>query len=321
MDDARLVERERSSQLLGYRDIARSGRGVDLEPGLFASVVPATPSASIPNSVLYERPESVVERWDDLCELYAAAGVRAWTVWVRPGDDGLAAELLARRHTLDGSPGLMAAELDEFDLAPQLELELDHSLSWPAMAEINDAAYGLPPGTLGAALVRMPPRRSTAAARGSSGRSARGVSGLARQRRRGLHGADGCHASACARAGPGRGADPRGAAPRPRRGLHDGEPRGVRPGRAALCPPRVPVARTAADARTPRACAVVRAVCGTRPAGVQRRCRARRTRRYGGRPRCRNPAARCARSSASTTSAPVRRRRWPAPSRGATSWS
>ncbi len=83
----------------------------------------------------------------------------------------------------------------------------------------------------------------------------------------------------------------------------------------------------AADGAGPRSrltgglCAPPGALCTGGPAGVQRRCRARRTRRYGGRPRCRNPAARCARSSASTTSAPVRRRRWPAPSRGATSWS
>lgn len=159
MNDAQLLERERRSQMAGYRAIARavpSSRGVDVAPGLFASVVPATPHASIPNSVLYTDPAAVIEHHEALAALYAQAGVHAWTVWVRPGDDELERTLGERGHALDGSPAVMAAELAGLDLAPRTELELAERADWTALAALNDRAFGRPVGAMGAALGRAP---------------------------------------------------------------------------------------------------------------------------------------------------------------------
>ncbi len=159
MDDRDLAERERRSQLAGYRAIAAGARGsraVDVAPGLFASVVPATPQASIPNSVLYADPELVVRHHARLAALYAAAGVLAWTVWVRPGDAELEAALLERGHAFDGSPALMAAPYAELDLEPRGALDLDPAPEWAVMGEINDRAFGRPIGALGAALGAAP---------------------------------------------------------------------------------------------------------------------------------------------------------------------
>lgn len=161
MDDAELIARERRSQLECYRgSFCRFGagaRGVELEPGLFASVVPATPNASITNSVLYEDPGRVIARHDELLELYAGAGCQAWTVWVRPEDDDLAAELVALGHRVDAEPALMGARIADLDLAPRLQLDLDAEPDWADLGPINEAAYGTPPGAFTAAFTRTAP--------------------------------------------------------------------------------------------------------------------------------------------------------------------
>lgn len=149
MDAAGLIERQRRSQLEAYRSTyARLGpgsRGVDLG-GVFASVVPATPYASVTNSVLYEDPARVLERHDDLLDLYAQAGCHAWTVWVRPEDDALAEALVERGHGRDAEPALMGAVIADLDLAPRIALDLDPDADFSAFGSINEAAYGVPPG-------------------------------------------------------------------------------------------------------------------------------------------------------------------------------
>jgi len=160
VDAAVLIAREQRSQLECYRSsFSRFGtgaRGVVLEEGLFACVVPATPHRSILNSVLYTDPERVLAHHEHLLALYGDAGCTAWAVWVRPGDDALVEELLARGHHLDAEPTLMAAVLDELDLNPRVALELDPDPRWPDLGPINEAAYDLAAGTFAGALGRVP---------------------------------------------------------------------------------------------------------------------------------------------------------------------
>ena len=82
-----------------------------------AAIVPATPQRSLPNSVVYERPEAVLEHYDEIARAYADAGVGAFTVWVEPEDEALLVPELERRgHVRDGEPMLQAAVLDDLDL-------------------------------------------------------------------------------------------------------------------------------------------------------------------------------------------------------------
>ncbi len=144
MDDRALAERHRSSQRAYYRALVGSpgSRVVDLG-GVQASVTPAAPERSVPNAVVYERPGEVLERHGELVELYRAAGVRAWTVWVRPDDDALAAGLARCGHLHDGRPPVMGAELSALDLGPRRELVVDPAPSWATVGRLNDLAYGL----------------------------------------------------------------------------------------------------------------------------------------------------------------------------------
>lgn len=155
IDDSELLERERRSQAAYYRLLVGGDPGsfvADLDGGVQATVVPVSPERSLPNSVVYEDPAAVIAAHDDLVALYASAGVRAWTVWVRPGDDDLFDELERRGHKLDGTPAIMGAELAALDLEPRASLDLDPDGSWGVAGLINDQAYGLPRGSLTAFL-------------------------------------------------------------------------------------------------------------------------------------------------------------------------
>lgn len=151
MSDVELLERQRASQAAyyrllgtGHRDsfVARPAEGVQ------ATVAPVSPDRSLPNAVVYKDPQAVLAVHGDLAALYADAGVRAWTIWVRPGDDRLVAELEARGHVIDGTPAIMGAPIDELDLEPCVTLDLDPAPTWRVVGELNDAAYGLTPGSL-----------------------------------------------------------------------------------------------------------------------------------------------------------------------------
>jgi GNAT superfamily N-acetyltransferase len=111
--------------------------------GVIAGVTPSVPDRSLPNAVLYEDPAAVIAALPDLTALYADAGVRAWTVWVQPGDDELAAALADAGHAHDGQPMRMAAVLDELDLAARNDLEIRQVDDWGLFGAINDRAYGI----------------------------------------------------------------------------------------------------------------------------------------------------------------------------------
>lgn len=115
-----------------------------LEPhgSVVAAVTPAAPERSLPNSIAYADPADVLPALDELERAYRAEGIRAWTVWVRPGDEALAAQLEAAGHALDGNPALMGAPIDELALS-ECPLEVVPVTDWRVVGELNDAAYGI----------------------------------------------------------------------------------------------------------------------------------------------------------------------------------
>ena len=108
--------------------------------GVVASVVPESPDRSLFNAVTYEDPRPVALLLPHLADVYERAGVRAWTVWVLPGDDALAAELATAGHVLDGTPEAMGAPLDALDLDGP---DVAEALSWDDLVATNAAAYGV----------------------------------------------------------------------------------------------------------------------------------------------------------------------------------
>jgi ribosomal protein S18 acetylase RimI-like enzyme len=108
--------------------------------GVIASVVPASPDRSLFNAVTYIDRRPVALLLPHLADVYERAGVRAWTVWVMPGDEALAAELASAGHVLDGTPEAMGARLDELDLDGP---DVSEPPSWEGLVATNAAAYGV----------------------------------------------------------------------------------------------------------------------------------------------------------------------------------
>jgi GNAT superfamily N-acetyltransferase len=120
-----------------------------------AAIVPASPERSLPNSVVYQRPEAVLEHYDEIAHAYADAGVRAFTVWVEPDDEALLVpELESRGHVRDAEPVLQAAELSDLDLSwlAGEPLDLHPHPTFAELGRMNDRAWGLPPGSLAGAV-------------------------------------------------------------------------------------------------------------------------------------------------------------------------
>jgi predicted N-acetyltransferase YhbS len=144
VDDAGLRARQHRGHLEFYDRFAERIE----RPGgtVVAAVTRATPDRSLPNAVLYEDQQDVLEHYDALAALYAGAGVRAWTVWVRPGDEPLAEALGAAGHAHDGQPMLMGAALAEIDHAGAGAIAAEPCDDWAVVGAINDRAYGLAGG-------------------------------------------------------------------------------------------------------------------------------------------------------------------------------
>ncbi len=158
MDDATLIERRRTSQMAFYRALGSAAPGSfwrAVRPGVQATVVPRCPERSLPNAVTYTDPAALLDAHEEIAELYAAAGVCAWTVWVVPGDEELVAGLEARGHTLDGNPAIMVARMDELDLSQSASLDLEPAVDWAVLGDLNDRAYGLHSATFGPTLEGM----------------------------------------------------------------------------------------------------------------------------------------------------------------------
>jgi GNAT superfamily N-acetyltransferase len=107
-----------------------------------ASRVPSAPERSLFNAVTYADVAAVDDALlDRLADEYAGAGVRAWTVWVLPGDDELAGLLEERGHRLDGTPEGMGAMLEDLDLDGPVA---GGPGTWEEIVDVNAAAYGVP---------------------------------------------------------------------------------------------------------------------------------------------------------------------------------
>jgi GNAT superfamily N-acetyltransferase len=130
-------------------------------PGVIAAVQPATPDRSLFNAVALEpgATASALEAvYDQVRRTYAAAGVRAFTVWVEPGDATTAAVLASLGHHLDSSPAAMAGMLAEVATPLVGDLDWRESRDGQLVGRINDAAYGFPPPAFGEVLAELPDR-------------------------------------------------------------------------------------------------------------------------------------------------------------------
>ena len=85
---------------------------------------------------------------DEIERFYAE--IPKWGIWLDPEQDP--APVIARGLVLDSTPVLMAAEIGavEREADPRVE-----ATTMDVVGAVNDAAYGIPPGTIGNALARL----------------------------------------------------------------------------------------------------------------------------------------------------------------------
>jgi GNAT superfamily N-acetyltransferase len=133
---------------------APTSRCVELD-GVLASIVPETPERSLFNSVVYDRAEALYRAHADLDRRYQTAGVRAWTVWLMPGETAVAAFLEQHGHKFDGAPIAMALELGGGPLPVEPDLDWSETKNLGTVATINEEAYGMTGSSFRAALRKM----------------------------------------------------------------------------------------------------------------------------------------------------------------------
>lgn len=158
MDDHQLYERVHRlliEEACLFATCSRRGRLLRW-PGVVASLLTDTPERSLFNWVVYEHLDALLERYDDLARCYDEAGVRAWTVWVPPGDAAAAQALNTRGHRLDSEPLAMAADLTSLRLPAAEDLDWCETRDAALVARINDAAYGFPPPAFAAVMAAWP---------------------------------------------------------------------------------------------------------------------------------------------------------------------
>lgn len=122
------------------------GSRLERRDGVVACVSPAIPERSLFNSVAYERPQDLERIVDGLTDLYAEAGIDAWTVWVPEADERSARLLASRGHVLDARPRQMRLDLGALAGATELAGPIE-AAEWQDLCAVNDNAYGLPAGT------------------------------------------------------------------------------------------------------------------------------------------------------------------------------
>lgn len=124
-----------------------SGGAVFETGGVSAAIVPKAPDRSVFNSVFYEDGEELVGALDAVAAAYEDAGVNAWTVWVPEADVETAAALERAGHSLDAEPRYMGMALSALrDHGAPGGLEIAEREDYAGMADLNEIAYGYPPG-------------------------------------------------------------------------------------------------------------------------------------------------------------------------------
>jgi GNAT superfamily N-acetyltransferase len=142
MARASAYERMLNSMRTYFRLVGRSSEGAHVVelPGVMGSVVPKVPERSLPNSVVYESQEALVDALPELTRRYLDAGVEAWTVWTPEDDERAIAALRDAGHVLDADPAAMTLDLAELGEPPEIEHRTGDDLT-PVVAGINDKAY------------------------------------------------------------------------------------------------------------------------------------------------------------------------------------
>lgn len=141
-----LLRAQAAGQRAFFRALGSASVGarvLELPGGVQATAAPVRPWYSIFNSVLFEDPDALAGRLDELQRFYREAGSHAWAVWVPPWETGLETALLGAGLRLDSSPMLMAAALDEVDLEARRPLALMDAADGRMVAEVNERAHGV----------------------------------------------------------------------------------------------------------------------------------------------------------------------------------
>jgi GNAT superfamily N-acetyltransferase len=159
MDQAAAIDLQRRVLTAFVRVLGAGSEGsaVFERDGVIASVVPAVPTRSVINSVVYRDPNSLLAALDDLARTYEEAGVLAWTVWVPEMERDAAAGLKTAGHKLDARPTAMLLDLARLGEPDRDEHDWDAAATPAEVGRINDLAYGMPAGSFGAAITRIPP--------------------------------------------------------------------------------------------------------------------------------------------------------------------
>jgi ribosomal protein S18 acetylase RimI-like enzyme len=113
---------------------------------VLAAINPRIPDRSFFNAVVYREAAALAAALDELADVYARAGVRAWTVWVPDGDRQAVAALTDAGHVLDARPRAMLLELRDFSAPPADPVRWQQPVGTEAVASLNARAYGFPAG-------------------------------------------------------------------------------------------------------------------------------------------------------------------------------
>lgn len=146
--DRELLGRQVASQRAFFRALGAASQGasvLELAGGVQATAAPIRPWYSIFNSVLFTESEALLGHLERVRDFYREAGSMAWAVWVPPWELALDEALDQAGLRVDSTPMLMAAALEDLDLAPQQELTLMPGATARDVASVNDRAHGILP--------------------------------------------------------------------------------------------------------------------------------------------------------------------------------
>jgi GNAT superfamily N-acetyltransferase len=147
----RMLENLRAFNV-AFARTTRGGSVLELD-GVVAALAPAIPVVSIINASVFADVPRLRAALPRLRDAYAAAGIRAWSVWADAEDEAAAEALEGAGLRLDSTPPGMA----HADLAA-VTAPADGELDWtdePAPREYGvamESAYGLPPGAFSGAI-------------------------------------------------------------------------------------------------------------------------------------------------------------------------
>ena len=112
-EEAELRRRQAASQRGLFATIATGSRGARLLelPGVQATLVTLRRSFAFFNSIFYGDQRALERALPGLEDEYVRAGVKAWTVWVPPGDGEALAIVEAAGYLQESSPMLMGAAI------------------------------------------------------------------------------------------------------------------------------------------------------------------------------------------------------------------